>query len=150
MRPDLLRELPYKKPWIFVDRIISCIPSQQISTLKNITSSDFFLRGHFPSYSVFPGMLLLEGIKQSCELLVKLSGYEPEPEFLQAAQLQIRLLKPSLPGDTVVYSVKWTAEEDGRMLFSAEGKIEGVPSVRCTFRLAADAVRHSGRKEGTR
>jgi len=91
------------KPWMFVDRIVALQPNERIVTLKNISGSDCFVRGHFPNYSVYPGLLLTEGMKQSAQLLLAHSGWMAEEASFR--QLSARYLCPVRPGDQVIYEL---------------------------------------------
>lgn len=107
-------ELPStRKPWIFVDEVKECAPMQKIITKKHITSSDFFLIGHFPDYSVYPGVLLLEGLIQSACLLYNYSNFtimkrsEKTNVRYPVTSCDVRLLRPAEPGATLEYTVKF-------------------------------------------
>ncbi|WP_068776340.1 3-hydroxyacyl-ACP dehydratase FabZ family protein [Paenibacillus sp. FJAT-26967] len=95
--------LLYPKPWIMVDRIIDR-SAARITTVKLISASDFYLQGHFPSYSVYPGMLMVECILQSAELLLgqRQGGGCAGPSYI-VSEIASRFLSPVTPGDTVVF-----------------------------------------------
>lgn len=84
-----------------------------VITMKLISHSDYFLIGHFPSYSVYPGVLLLEGIKQSSLELDCIRGLNPY-------KIQARFLNPVLPGMIVTYKINVKQSEDTIQL-KAEG-----------------------------
>lgn len=101
------------KPWILIDKIISK-ESDMVVTMKLISHSDYFLIGHFPSYSVYPGVLLVEGIKQSAMELDCIKNQNPY-------KIQARFLKPALPGMIVTYKINIKKDEN-----IIELKAEGV------------------------
>ncbi|UFJ42410.1 beta-hydroxyacyl-ACP dehydratase [Brevibacillus humidisoli] len=117
--------LRYRKPWILVDNIVEISAGKRIVTQKLITSSDYFLQGHFPQYSIYPGMLVIEGLKQSTELLFKLSGSAccgKKPRRM--LQLTARFAKPLEPGDTVTYTVTHqTGKEKECLSFSCKATV---------------------------
>ncbi|MVO98869.1 3-hydroxyacyl-ACP dehydratase FabZ family protein [Paenibacillus lutrae] len=93
----------YPKPWIMVDRIIDR-SAARITTVKLISASDFYLQGHFPSYSVYPGMLMVECILQSAELLLgQRQGVGSVGPSYIVSEIASRFLSPVTPGDTVVF-----------------------------------------------
>ncbi|MEH6989551.1 FabA-like domain protein [Cytobacillus firmus] len=100
------------KPWILIDKIISK-EEDMIITMKLISHSDYFLIGHFPSYSVYPGVLLLEGIKQSSMELDCIRDSNPY-------KIQARFLNPVLPGMIVTYKINVKKSENTIQL-KAEG-----------------------------
>lgn len=123
MRPE--EWLAARKPWIFVDEVISCVPMQQIITRKHITYSDFFLIGHFPAYSVYPGVLLLEGLIQSAGLLRYYSDHESKKIrnikgiSYPVTSCNARFLKPAKPGATIEYTIKF--ESVGSSVLESRG-----------------------------
>ena len=48
---DIEALLPHRKPFLFVDEIVSADDEGSVSTRK-FTDEDFFFKGHFPQYPV--------------------------------------------------------------------------------------------------
>jgi 3-hydroxyacyl-[acyl-carrier-protein] dehydratase len=110
--------LPYAKPWIMIDEAIEVENGVRAVSVKNISSSDFFLIGHFPDGSIYPGMLLLEGMKQTTEFLRlrrKEAGKWTERE------IGCRFLHPVEPGDRVKYVVHSLTEDPESITFRGDG-----------------------------
>lgn len=84
-----------------VDQVIDYQPDDFIITKKCISSSDFFIQGHFPTQSIYPGVLLLEGFQQSCEILM---GLKRKEQF-NLADVSLRLKSMVVPGDLVLFHV---------------------------------------------
>jgi 3-hydroxyacyl-[acyl-carrier-protein] dehydratase len=138
MRPEEL--LPDRKPWILIDKVVQYVSGKQIVTKKHISTSDFFIAGHFPSYSVYPGMLLLEGLKQSAELLNYLSDHERSlsenssyTRFLMTS-CDARFLLPAVPGDTIEYIVELVSSVDGLFEYRGEGLKNDKVGIRAKWR----------------
>jgi 3-hydroxyacyl-[acyl-carrier-protein] dehydratase len=117
----------FKKPWCLIDNFFGLNESKQIESNKFISYSDFFLLGHFKNYSVYPGILIVEGMKQTLAIadrqqLIKLSNY-----FLK--EIQSRFIKPLIPGDTIHYSL-FQEEREDKLLFKGVGKVRGSVVVR--------------------
>ncbi|WP_217559664.1 3-hydroxyacyl-ACP dehydratase FabZ family protein [Paenibacillus sp. GbtcB18] len=129
------------KPWTMVDRIIG-ESDRAISTLKNISSSDFYLIGHFPSYSVYPGMLMVECILQSAELLLRRQS-SGKPGDCRFGEIASRFLSPVVPGDSVRFDVGFTA---GGSELAAVGKVGGRTVIHCKMKL----LREEGEKDERR
>ena len=56
--------LPHRYPFLLVDRIIDVVPGQSAKGIKNVTINEPFFQGHFPSYPVMPGVLIVEALAQ--------------------------------------------------------------------------------------
>ncbi|PWW03188.1 3-hydroxyacyl-[acyl-carrier-protein] dehydratase [Paenibacillus cellulosilyticus] len=93
------------KPWVMVDGF-SCTKNYSSATLiKLITESDYFLQGHFPQYSIYPGLLLVECIRQGAErLLVNITGDQSLFQW-NMVKNSTRFTRPVLPGDTVLFEL---------------------------------------------
>lgn len=118
--------LPYRKPWVLIDTIVKCSEADGVVACKHVSSSDFYVLGHFPGYSIYPGMLLLEGIVQAAGLLMERGIIEGGGR----RDMKVRFLQPVRPGDTVTYAVKRIREDRRSVVFAAEGMVDGRKVVR--------------------
>src|ERR1044071_6461944 len=55
--------LPHRYPFLLVDRIVEMEP-ERIVGIKNVTSNEPFFNGHFPDFTVMPGVLIVEAVAQ--------------------------------------------------------------------------------------
>lgn len=68
----------------------------RIRATKGINRTDPYLPGHFPQFTIFPGVFMLESVTQAvCLALADLSEGRP---FLESV-VSARFLAPLLPGD---------------------------------------------------
>lgn len=105
--------LPHRYPIQLVDRVVDFELGQRITALKVVGVGEPALRGHFPGFPIFPGVLLVEALGQTCALLLELSrlNWQPGEELNgcpeQARELgvlgsiNVHLTKPVLPGAMV-------------------------------------------------
>ena len=47
---EILDTLPHRYPFILVDKVISLVPNESITAIKNVTINEQFFVGHFPNY----------------------------------------------------------------------------------------------------
>ena len=65
----ILDTLPHRYPFILVDKVISLVPNETITAIKNVTINEEFFVGHFPNYPVMPGVLIIEALAQTAGIL---------------------------------------------------------------------------------
>lgn len=67
---DILRLLPHRYPFLLVDRVLEVVQNEYAIGLKNVTLNEPFFQGHFPTYRVMPGVLVIEAMAQVGGILV--------------------------------------------------------------------------------
>lgn len=101
----IMRILPHRDPFLFVDRIISLEKGKRVTGIKNVTINDYFFKGHFPGKPVMPGVLIIEAMAQVGGVMM-LSPEENRGKlayFLAADNIKFR--KTVVPGDQLVLEV---------------------------------------------
>jgi 3-hydroxyacyl-[acyl-carrier-protein] dehydratase len=56
--------IPHRYPFLLVDRILEVEEGKKAVGLKNVSANEEFFNGHFPDYSVMPGVLIVEALAQ--------------------------------------------------------------------------------------
>jgi len=67
---DILRLLPHRAPFLWVDRIEIIKSGEEGIGYKNITKNMDFFRGHFPNNPIMPGVLQIEAMAQTAGCVV--------------------------------------------------------------------------------
>ncbi|WP_128895438.1 hypothetical protein [Longirhabdus pacifica] len=135
--------LPFEKPWIMFDQLLTTDLQSLPETIsiKNISSSDMFLIGHFPSYSIFPGMLLVEGMKQSAQMWLSQGDGTQAQKWIEK-KIKARFLLPVGPGDQVHYVFKKKIEDhdDDEQVITihAEGWVKESKVIQVTLSLCQE------------
>ncbi len=74
----ILSQLPWRHPFLMIDRMIECTPHARIVTLKNVSAGDPLTRGAGLDSARLPSVLLLEGMGQTAALLYRLTFEDEE------------------------------------------------------------------------
>ena len=97
---EIQKILPHRPPFLLVDRIVELEPRKRIVGIKNVTINEPFFMGHFPSFPVMPGVLVIEAMGQTGGVLVLQDGMEKGNKMvLLAAIEEAKFRRPVVPGD---------------------------------------------------
>jgi 3-hydroxyacyl-[acyl-carrier-protein] dehydratase len=104
----IMRRLPHRYPFLLIDRIISLVPGESITALKNVTMNEPFFQGHFPSQPVMPGVLIVEAMAQAGGVLASESRAAEQPAAIIyfMGMDQVRFRRPVVPGDQLVLEAR--------------------------------------------
>src|SRR4051812_2452288 len=109
--------LPHRQPLLLVDRVLEIHPKGSLDTLsddklgtrvvaiKNISYGEPVFQGHFPEFSIFPGVMIIEAMAQvsSFSLYPFLESSRGGKDFqtILVGIDQARFRRPVIPGDTL-------------------------------------------------
>ena len=96
---DLMRILPHRFPFLFVDRLVEFVPGERAVGLKNVSINEAVFQGHFPGEPFFPGVLILEALAQVGAVIVLSKPENAGKLALFAAVKDARFRRPVRPGD---------------------------------------------------
>ena len=101
---EIKRILPHRYPFLLIDRIEEFEAGKRIVAIKNVTANEPFFQGHFPHFSVMPGVLIIEAMAQAAGVLGLMSlGKESDHSSIYyfAGIDKARFKRPVVPGDTL-------------------------------------------------
>jgi len=122
---DIIKILPHRHPFLFVDMITELEVGERVVGIKNVTINEYFFTGHFPGKPIMPGVLVIEAMAQVGGILARLS----EPESMTnkgdnaiyfVAIDKVRFRKPIFPGDQIIFEL--TAMRKGSRVWKMKGK----------------------------
>ncbi len=102
---DILKILPHKQPFLYVDKAEVDEETMTVTGTKCVTYNEPFFAGHFPEYPVMPGVILVETLAQlgAIGILTKPEYADTLPMF--AGINKFRFRKPIVPGDVLEMTV---------------------------------------------
>ncbi len=104
---EILKILPHRPPFLFVDRVTKLVPDKLIVTEWFIRPGEAFFAGHFPGKAIMPGVLVLDGLAQSSGLLwgftkqIRGGVVSDTPEIFYLAASNMKFILPAYPGETL-------------------------------------------------
>jgi 3-hydroxyacyl-[acyl-carrier-protein] dehydratase len=160
---DQIRQfLPHRAPFLLVDRVLEIHPQGDVKgsfltnvvgtkvvALKNISYNEPYFQGHFPAFSIFPGVLMIEAMAQASSFSIypyieeEVMGQGSDLECILIGVDGVRFRKPITPGDSVRIESTVTKCRGTLWGFHCEAFVE-------TQKVAeADIMANMGRKKET-
>jgi 3-hydroxyacyl-[acyl-carrier-protein] dehydratase len=103
--------LKQRFPLIMVDRVLDMKKFSWIKTVKNVTGNEIYFLGHFPEYSIMPGVYIIEAMAQSASILFS-SSNSRDTDSVENTSLMllgnvnsVRFILPVLPGDRMIIEI---------------------------------------------
>ena len=130
----IMNVIPHRYPMLLLDKVLETDGTESATGLKNVTINEPYFVGHFPSYPVVPGVLLVESLAQLATVLVTSAHYLSEggemewiPYFMS---MEAKFRRPVVPGDTMILKiqkqrrVKDSWKYYGKILVEEEVRVE--------------------------
>lgn len=118
--------LPWRHPFVMIDRLIECVPHQHIATEKRMDGTDLAGVSHRRGLHGFAGAMILEGMNQSAALLYQMSYGKFEAEQMPLlGYLTAQFHHTAEPGDAVRFKVKAVKMTSTHGLFEGEAEVNG-------------------------
>lgn len=141
---DIKRYLPHRAPFLLVDRILEIQPTGDLNDLspngkvgikvvgiKSVSYNEPYFQGHFPSFAIVPGVLILETMAQISSF--SLYPYMEKDIDRLARDFQCilvgidsaRFRRPVVPGDTLRVETEVTKCRGKLWAFRCRALVDG-------------------------
>jgi 3-hydroxyacyl-[acyl-carrier-protein] dehydratase len=137
---EIMQILPHRYPFLLIDRVVELVRMQRIVAIKNVTINEPFFQGHFPTYPIMPGVLMVEAMAQAGGALLLTEVPDRDDKLVLFTGIDgAKFRAPVVPGDQVrieVEVLKWrsrgatmrgNAYVDSKLVCEAEIKCQLVP-----------------------
>jgi 3-hydroxyacyl-[acyl-carrier-protein] dehydratase len=137
---EIMQILPHRYPLLLIDRVVELVRMQRVVAIKNVTINEPFFQGHFPTYPIMPGVLIVEAMAQAGGALLLTEVPDREDKLMVFTGIdEARFRAPVVPGDQVrieVEVLKWSrrgatmrgnAYVDSKLVCEAEIRCQLVP-----------------------
>ena len=96
-KDEVLRYLPHRPPFLFIDEVEQLEPGENIKALKNVKVEEEYFKGHFPSNPIMPGVLIIEALAQASCVLYAVSLPSDAARSYYLSSSKIKFIKPVVP-----------------------------------------------------
>ena len=125
---DILKHLPHRHPFLFVDKIESVVLGETIHAQKNVSINEDFFNGHFPNKAVMPGVLIIEALAQAAGILGFMTMNKTPEEgsiYYFAGVDKVRFKNPVIPGEVIDLYATIRSEKKGIWKFDCKAEVSG-------------------------
>jgi 3-hydroxyacyl-[acyl-carrier-protein] dehydratase len=133
---DIMAILPHRYPFLLIDRLMEIERKKRIVAIKNVTVNEPFFAGHFPSFPIMPGVLIVEAIAQAGGALLLTEIPDRENKLMVFTGIErAKFRRPVVPGDQLrieINVLNWrprAVRMEGRV--TVEGKLVCEAVVMC-------------------
>lgn len=92
--------IPHRDPFLLIDSI-EMMEGDDVVAIKNVTGNEDFFKGHFPSFPVMPGVLIIEAMAQAMAvLMLSRPVFKGKLGFFGGMD-NVRFKRKVVPGDTL-------------------------------------------------
>lgn len=125
---EIQEYLPHRYPFLLVDRVVDLVEGESIVAMKNVTINEPFFEGHFPGYSVMPGVLITEAMAQAAGILgFKTMNKKPAEGslYLFVGSDKLRFKRQVVPGDQLMLEARYVSDKRGIWKFDCKATVDG-------------------------
>jgi 3-hydroxyacyl-[acyl-carrier-protein] dehydratase len=132
---EILARIPHRYPFLLVDRCEEYRPSQSIVGIKCVTVNEPFFQGHFPTYPVMPGVLIVEAMAQTGAVLMSKSlDVDVAGKTILFMSLDnCRFRQPVRPGDMIRMNVEVLRARGDVFKFRGVATVDGKTAAEAEF-----------------
>jgi UDP-3-O-[3-hydroxymyristoyl] N-acetylglucosamine deacetylase/3-hydroxyacyl-[acyl-carrier-protein] dehydratase len=123
---DIMKVLPHRYPFLFVDRVLEMEEKKRIVGIKNVTINEPFFQGHFPGHPIMPGVLIIEAMAQVGGILLMGLVDDPQSKVVYFISLDnVRFRRPVRPGDQLRFELEVTQIRGATCKMHGVARVDG-------------------------
>ena len=116
--------LPHTYPFILIDRVVDMRLGEYVKAYKNVSASDWFFQGHFSTFPVMPGVLIIESLAQAGAFcILNDEQFKGKIPFLVGAD-RFKFKGVVRPGDRLDLEVEIKSQRQNFGIARAQAKVE--------------------------
>ena len=123
---DINKKIRQRPPFQMIEKVIELEPDVSATGIKNVSVNEPYFMGHFPGTPIMPGVLIIECCAQLSSLVIDSDGVKEGQVYVLLKVDSFKFIKPVIPGDTLVITVKKSKVLGPLTLFDAIVKVDDV------------------------
>jgi 3-hydroxyacyl-[acyl-carrier-protein] dehydratase len=131
--------LPHGPEFRFVDRLLQLEPGKSGVGEYLVRGDEPFLRGHFPSQPLFPGVLLVEAVAQLAGIVAQSDPkIRPLTELKLTALRAVKILGTAKPGQSIRLDIEVTGRLGNLVQARGSASVSGTVVLQAELTLAGE------------
>lgn len=123
---DINKKIRQRPPFQMIEKVIELEPDVSATGIKNVSVNEPYFMGHFPGTPIMPGVLIIECCAQLSSLVIDSDGVKEGQVYVLLKVDCFKFIKPVIPGDTLVITVKKSKVLGPLTTFDAIVKVDDV------------------------
>ena len=107
MTKEQIKEvIPHREPILMIDEVLEMVPGESIRARLYLDPANNYFKGHFPGEPVMPGVLAVESMAQTADvLLLSAERYAGTTPYFVGID-GVRFMRKIEPGDTIIIEAR--------------------------------------------
>ena len=126
-KEEIKKIIPQREPFLMIDEIEDYIPGESATAYKNVETSEWYFKGHFPENPIMPGVLIVESLAQTGAVAILSLEENKGKNALLGGINKMKFKKTVVPGDRLKLEVKIIKKKGpigvGEAIATCEGKV---------------------------
>ena len=126
-KEEIKKIIPQREPFLMIDEIEDYIPGESATAYKNVETSEWYFKGHFPENPIMPGVLIVESLAQTGAVVILSLEENKGKNALFGGIDKMKFKKTVVPGDRLKLEVKIIKKKGpigvGEAIATCEGKV---------------------------
>ncbi len=130
---EIKKIIPHRYPFLLVDRVTEINGTESIKGYKNISYNEELFQGHFPTQSVFPGVLIIEAMAQLGAVLILRKFSEDNRMAYFTGIDKARFKRVVIPGDRLDLELKVVRARKTFVIMEGKAFVDGKIAAEATM-----------------
>ena len=126
-KEEIKKIIPQREPFLMIDEIEDYIPGESATAYKNVETSEWYFKGHFPENPIMPGVLIVESLAQTGAVAILSLEENKGKNALFGGIDKMKFKKTVVPGDRLKLEIKIIKKKGpigvGEAIATCEGKV---------------------------
>lgn len=105
-KEEIKKIIPQRDPFLMIDEVESYTPGESAVCYKNVSSDEWYFKGHFPGNPIMPGVLITESLAQAGAVAILSMEENKGKNALFGGINNMKFKKMVVPGDRLKLEVQ--------------------------------------------